>query len=163
MNCKNIQDKILTDYLDGAMTEKQSNLMEEHIIHCAECRAFEAAARKTVAEPFEHALLEKTPDAVWLNIKESIEQGPQKNVSPLIKLIESWKQIFTFSFPRYVLASAALVFLIAVFIMPVLRGNQIKIAQEQNEDLMYFESILLVEDFNDNSNGYETDIEQYFL
>ena len=52
MNCKKIQEWILTDYLDGEMSQDQKDVLEKHISSCSECKRFLFAAKETVVEPF---------------------------------------------------------------------------------------------------------------
>ena len=73
MECKNVQDKLLTDYLDQESSAAERVRIEGHLGGCAECRGFLQAVRKTSVEPFKDAG-EMTPDrGVWDRIESRIE------------------------------------------------------------------------------------------
>lgn len=74
MNCKHVQDLVLTDYSDGQMPPERARRVEGHLAHCASCRALAQKVRQDLAGPLEGARA-PGPDAfVWLRIKEKIRQ-----------------------------------------------------------------------------------------
>ncbi len=78
MNCKNVEDFILTDYLDGQMDEEQKRRIGKHLASCVHCREYELAARKTVITPFNNSEKVNPPAELWYKIKEQIEEEEQQ-------------------------------------------------------------------------------------
>ena len=76
MNCKHIQELIITDYVDGQGSEAVQKQVQAHLAACAECRAFEQAVRAKAVQPFSAAEHEQPPHQVWQNIKVAIQQAP---------------------------------------------------------------------------------------
>jgi anti-sigma factor RsiW len=165
MKCKQIQELILTDYLDGQMNREQRGQLEAHLTGCSHCKEFEAMARRTVIEPFKEAERFEPPDAVWHQIKEQIEQREQGNTNPFVDLIVRIKSFFHIPKPVFAAATIMTALLIAVVL--------IKSAPEKGEmpNLKFEEQIeymaYLVEGSDqfslDQDEAYGTSIEEYFL
>jgi anti-sigma factor RsiW len=76
MNCKHIQELIITDYVDGRASQAVQKQVRAHLAACGECRAFEQAVRAKAVQPFAAAEHEQPPHQVWQNIKVAIQQAP---------------------------------------------------------------------------------------
>ena len=91
MNCKKIQDLILTDYLDDQISEKEKRPIEEHLSHCRFCRDFAAAARKVGAGLFTNLDKVGPPEFVWRRIRENIIAQQRKKETFAAKFFEKIK------------------------------------------------------------------------
>ncbi len=169
MNCKDMQNMILTDYLDGEMDDKCHKQVEDHLLRCAHCREFEKTARQDVFNPLVQSEKIRPPEYMWTRIKESIEE--KENKSGIPSFLEGFKENVRSLFPKLTPAYAFPAFMIAIFIMVV--GNIFFMNQplSKNPSLVDYASNGQVEywiDFNNDevmeySADFGTKIEQYFL
>ncbi|MFH0731676.1 MAG: zf-HC2 domain-containing protein [Candidatus Omnitrophota bacterium] len=155
MNCKEIQEIIITDYLDNEISEGLRKEITLHLSACSECKRFEEAMRKTAVEPLKQAEKKNAPKALWYNIKDKIESAP--------------KPAF-FHMPRPAFAAAAILTVLIIafsFIMRLsVRHDTAEVyLQEQAQFLVSLTS------GNGNTNDYEEQdnenlssaVEEYFL
>lgn len=180
MNCDQVRDLILTDYVDGQLPEEQKMILDKHLKSCAACHAFALEVKKDLVVPFEAVKSEVVPTAVWENIKDTID--PQEEYEP------SWKAVIKFlgnlqglRQSAYFLASIVFVIgLSMIFFNPSSSKDklakdiqiQYQVASLESESapeesitetyLAYFD-----EEYSDVYDGvadeYGTDIEEYFL
>jgi anti-sigma factor RsiW len=165
MQCKQIQELILTDYLDKRMNREQRKQLEAHLTGCSHCKEFEAMARRTVIEPLKNAERVEPPEALWHQIKEQIEQQEQGDTNPFVDLIVRIKSFLHIPKPVFAAATIMAALLIAVVM--------IKSAPEKGEipNLKLKEQIeymaYLAEGSDqlslDQDEDYGTSIEEYFL
>lgn len=167
MKCKNIQDIILTDYLDGRMDAAQRVQLEEHLLRCSHCRAFAAVAQKTVVAPFATVTREKPPQKIWENISETIREERQKNGSLFTGFIEHVRALFIFPRTTFALASAFSIILIAVLFVktPMYKNEKIFVANNGEQQIDEFVQTMSYTDItvNGETAGYGTVIEEYFM
>lgn len=113
MTCREIQEVMLTDYLDKRASAGERAKVEDHLEGCRACREFLSAARKLDAD------LEPSPDVqppayLWDRIREKVEEKPVT----LLEGIQVWWEVvvngFRPAFVRGSLAAAMLVFLVVV-------------------------------------------------
>ena len=73
MKCKEIQEVLLTDYLDGMMNEQNRREAEAHLSSCVYCKEFMEIAIESTVEPFKNApKLSLSHEKIWQRIKEEI-------------------------------------------------------------------------------------------
>ncbi|MEW6615906.1 MAG: hypothetical protein AB1401_10635 [Thermodesulfobacteriota bacterium] len=168
MNCKKAKDLILTDYLDGYIKSHAKGDIEDHIKHCNDCREFLMAASKTVIEPFDEAIREKTPESVWQNLRAAIPKEHKQNYyNPINVFLEGLRSLTFIPKPRLVfvsLLSILLIVVLSITFFPVKQNQELaKIASDKQVEyltyLMSYPDIVA----NNGSSGYGTDIEEYFL
>ena len=71
-NCRSIQDKLLTEYIDGLLSAEELAETNRHLDSCTQCRNALATIRQ--AETTRRAAPVFTPpDHCWANIREQIE------------------------------------------------------------------------------------------
>ena len=73
MECKKIQDRLITEYLDKELGAAEHSGIEEHLSGCAYCREFFEAVRKSAVLPFKTAGAMQPGSTVWQGIQEKIE------------------------------------------------------------------------------------------
>jgi predicted anti-sigma-YlaC factor YlaD len=69
MNCRKIQDIIMTDYIDNELDETARKAIDAHVRQCAECHAVKQALMATVIVPLRGAATVPPPD-MWAAIQE---------------------------------------------------------------------------------------------
>jgi len=153
MNCKRIQEFLLTNYIDGEIAPALKRQVQEHISACAQCRQFEQAVRKTTIEPFRKAKEQKPPDYLWARIKEAVfKEKPQQH-------------LFYIPRPAFALATAVAAVLIAIIFTRLPFENQ-KIVNGYLEEQMIFISYLDSDEsdfYNQDYIDLGTSIEEYFF
>ncbi|MGE5280405.1 MAG: anti-sigma factor family protein [Deltaproteobacteria bacterium] len=123
MNCRNIQDLILTDFMDEETSEDVRRRIKEHLERCDACRAFEAAVRATAVRPLEAAGRAEVPARLWPRITSRIYADGLRPAAagPLERI----KNFFFRPRPVFVLSSVAALALFAVLAvrLPYLTGR----------------------------------------
>jgi len=101
MNCENIKNIIITDLIDGELSQPQEAVVKQHLENCAACRQYLNDVKKSIVEPFQNVPSQKLPEGLWLNIKTAIESQPKEPVfNPLgvfTRLLRLPRSIFTLS------------------------------------------------------------------
>jgi len=168
MNCKNVEDLILTDYPDGQMDEEQEKQIEKHLASCVHCREYELAVRKTVIVPFNNSERVNPPAVIWHKIKEQIEEEEEEEeelTSPFADLIRRIKSLLYMPKPALAVATIVIILLVTVSIIKLPSKNQeiVKVDPEnQIECITYLINVFDQDSVNEDS-GFETSIEEYFL
>ncbi len=90
--CKEFQDIILTDYIDGELDQEMKGPLEAHLRSCPECREFAGEVKAQLVAPFKDAPRAAVPEDLWRSIEESIVQESEETqpaVSWFDRLIQS--------------------------------------------------------------------------
>ncbi len=74
MNCKHVQDLIMTDYGDGQLPSAKAKSVENHLMQCLECRMFAQKVQRETAAPFAGGKVGGPDDFVWQRIKAKLPQ-----------------------------------------------------------------------------------------
>ncbi len=164
MKCKQVQEWILTDYLDGEMSLQDKNVLESHLKTCATCREFASAVKKISMEPFQDLRKENPPDVVWSRIKESI-LFPHEEQEPFWKkFLEGRRESWVFK-PQPAFAMG----LVVVLFIGVILGSTSFYQQAKNkkvqEQVEYLAYLMQGEEsqLTENKENFGTYIEEYFL
>jgi len=114
MNCKKIQDLIITDYLDNELKSGLQAKIKAHIEKCAACCQFEQALRQAAVEPFKHVQKLQPPEYLWHRIKETVtaDLPETEPAGVLVKVKDALG--FLFQFPKPVFAAALVVTVVLV-------------------------------------------------
>ena len=176
MECKKIQELLLTDYIDGEAGDTLKNEVEEHVSSCHTCRQFKQDLLITAIEPFRKARETKAPDFVWNHIKEALEQSAivleerEKSGGFLANLRNYLTQVrhrgCLFSAPKPALALATGLAAVIVLMITVSRTNNQRVAKVYPEKQVEYLTRVIgdSEYFSlEENNGYGTAIEEYFF
>lgn len=166
MNCEEIQELILTDYLDGEMNDDQKIRMSIHFARCHHCKEFFLKAKESVVEAFAQVDTVTPPEIIWQRVKEAIMTEQQKKAGFADTFLEKLKSLLYISKPSFaVLTIITLILVIGVMAQlgvnhqKVLKGN---VEAEKIEAFMYSVETpvgLLMS----GDTGFGTSIEEYFL
>jgi anti-sigma factor RsiW len=162
MKCERIQELILTDYIDGRMTPRAKDGLEKHLMTCHDCLEFARVAKATAVEPFEKGTREKTPESVWMNIKEELLSQEEHGAT---SWLDRLKEVFhpQFAFPRPVAVFAGMCFVVmAVTLVQFSNINRIPVQMAADQDEVEYMAALSVRS-DIPTSGYGTSVEQYFL
>jgi len=117
MDCKKIQEIIMTDYIDAEASKTLREEIEAHLKTCEGCREFEQVLRERVSEPFRKSEEVKPPEEVWQRIKETIEEEQAEECAPslLERLLDLMRNSLPARRPAFAFSTAISVILIALF------------------------------------------------
>ncbi len=161
MKCRQVQELLKSDYLDGQIREREGKMVMDHLASCAACRQIENELRLQ-REFFQRSLQHPVPERVWQKIQNTVVM---ENVRRKERLgSNAWFSPSSFFFSRpsvFVLASSlAVVFLIA-FLAAITNQKKQYIAAEGSLEIISGYNL------NGSSDNLITDlgtsIEQYFL
>ena len=122
MECKKIQEWLMTDHRDGELNPAEGSELRQHIEGCAVCREFEESVRMTVAAPF-RGLAELQPDpVVWQKIRGMIAAEEDRSQGWLRK-VERFLQPVLRPLPVFRLAFVVAMVLMVVVLMQSGKGR----------------------------------------
>jgi hypothetical protein len=157
MDCKHIQDILLTDYIDGELFGDKKDAIDSHLFACDECRQILAAAllNDKSLQPLPPSF---SQDEIWSKIKQRIEEKETVPFNPFLDFMGKVKPFFTV--PKVAFVTLALILTVYYFAP----RQQIQIADSTKQvNAQYL--VYLDEESSTNplEESYDTDIENYFL
>jgi anti-sigma factor RsiW len=164
MNCKKTQEIIITDYIDGQMTNKAKNLIDQHLAQCPACTGYLSNIRKAVVNPFVNVSKDVPDQLLWERIKQNIEEDQQQQFEVSLKpnFWERFKLVVHIPRPAFALATVVtMIFLFGSTGQLFLSTPAVKI---NGQDQMAYLSSLIDEPIAmNNGNDSQTPIEKVFL
>jgi len=161
MNCRKIQDLILTDFTDNEASDDVRRLVEGHLAACSACRAFQAEVRQNAVRPLQEAERVEAPARLWSRVTSEIfaqqlKPAPAGVLEKLKNLVAAPRPAFAFS-----TVAALVIFGILAARLPYLSGRA---ERQQLAEAAIEEQI----DYFANGNGgevtdtFKTDVEEFF-
>jgi anti-sigma factor RsiW len=95
MECKKVQDQLITEYADKELGPEESAEVQGHLAACLDCREFFEGIQKTVVAPFRGVGTLQPDRMVWQRIQEKIEVERSHAEGGFWKLVD----IFVSRFP----------------------------------------------------------------
>lgn len=132
MNCEEIREMLLTDYIDGELDADAALVVKRHLASCGSCRAFEASVREAAVEPFKEAPVVAPPAHIWKGIENAIgRETPARR---------------PFAFPRSVFVAAT----VAMLIVAAAVVARIRYAEQRDLGLYVAEEMLSLSSLGEN-------------
>lgn len=158
MNCDEIKNLILLEFVDGETDPETHSLILSYLERCPECKAFAEQVKNQAVAPFEEVGAQEPPAEIWQNIEAKI----QERNAPA----SAWdrvKSLLGLSRPVWAFNTFLILFIaLAVFFGQNNRSNEV--AQNQTEDIDVLAYVVEETDFDvDVTDGFGSDIEAYFL
>lgn len=159
MPCEKIQDRLLTDHLDGRLARSEQEKIAVHLRDCATCREFAEIAKTTLLEPFMEAEQLTPPEAVWQAVRQRIAAEPRQPASPLRDFLAKLLALPVAHKPSMVLAGVISVVLLTALLLrqPTPGTGPVSVNLENQSD--YLSALMAAEEEED----FDTAIENYFL
>lgn len=160
MRCERIQELILTDHMDGELSEKMAREIDEHVRICAKCRDFKRIAAGAAAEPFKLTRTTEAPSYIWERVKQKIAAEGAESSGILAGMADIIRNIFwslgKILKPAVVFAAAAAIIIAILIARPI---AQTRAANDYIAEQMDFIMKLDVAETNGNGNFfYDTDV-----
>lgn len=155
MECKRMEERILTDYIDGNLKGPALEEVESHLKTCASCRAL-ASEVKAAGGLFKAASRENPPPYLWSRIRSGIEAGDLARVTFGEAVIERIRYSLAHLKPAVVMASAAV---IALFILAAVRFAPYQDYAMQDEIV----TMTYINGEDDDGYDFSTAAEEIFL
>lgn len=160
MRCKKIQHFLMTDYLDGEISQALSRDIEQHLKGCNRCRVF-LKELKSVQAPFKNVESIAPPTYVWQRIREKIIAEPILQAPPIVDRLGHWLKLPLLHKPQLAVATLALI-LVFIFIFSHLPFQSYEPTEAFTDEE---KSVMFV--FNGNGatfiDYFGTELEEYFL
>jgi hypothetical protein len=81
MNCKEIQDIILTDYIDNELGSEELKAVELHLKQCPDCSSFKEDLFSSAVLPLRNVKPAILHPAAWIKIREALEQDKRDSMN----------------------------------------------------------------------------------
>ncbi len=161
MNCKQIQEILLTDEADGTLDAQRSRELADHLAGCPACREFKETLTAHVLAPLRSAPRVRPPEFIWDNIKEAISAGRAEEKT---EFAERLARLFAPACrPVYAAAFALVLFVAAAVFFGW--GTISQTARNFSDEQVRFMAGLTAADngADDPAEGFGTDIEEFLL
>ncbi len=162
MKCEQSREIILTEYLDGCLSDQRRKEWEQHLAACADCREYQRLAEKTVAGPFHNAPAQKMPGHVYDAIMQKVRAREERSFSGFWKRIlagiRDWQEV-----PVPVLRWGA-AFAVCVLLLGVsIQGKNVEQARQAERVIFLAQVIIGDQQAEEPAEYYGTSMESYFL
>ena len=137
MKCKEIQQWLMTDYLDGELETSKSAEVENHLRDCAHCKVVLKTVQQTAQVPFKGAQPLQPGPNVWQEIQDKI-QAEQERVGWLEQLKSRLVPMLRVPKPVYRVAFALCLIVAVVTIVRWPFGHGVDPAYAYIEEQMVF-------------------------
>jgi anti-sigma factor RsiW len=170
MKCKEIQELLLTDFLDGELSSARRAAVDQHLEYCIDCRAYAEEVRKTAVMPFTEAEEVAAPAGVWQAISEAINEEERASLREMLRerlrdFLGTILAPFKMRGPALAFASTCVV-VIAVFVAVSLPLRyDLSVGEIMNENMSFLSSLSAngTTDSEMTSDDLDTTIEYFFL
>lgn len=164
MTCSQIQDILITDYLDGEIKGEARALVDEHLARCPACREFSAEVIRDVSRPFQ-ALEQKTPpEEIWMNIQSKMETPALGVCGTVSRFRELIGQRWVWPKPVWALTAVCLLMVAFALSRPGSTPGPRTAAENPAEPMELMLAALGDESADDDEDTeFDTAIEEYFL
>ena len=116
MECKKIQERLMTDYLDNELEPQQCIEIDRHLAACADCRELLETVRLTTVAPFKEAREVRTDPVVWQRIQEKIFAEKESSAGWMDPIRDFLRSVLIMPSPVFRAAFVtALILMIVVF------------------------------------------------
>ena len=150
MNCKKIENILLTDYIDGNLKGEALRGVEEHLAACERCRGLAGRAVSS-GDLLKAAGMQSPPGDLWNKIRAGII-SEEARPGILERVVDPLRYFFTHLKP---VVAAVAVAVLVVFTLTMARPPV------EQDDIMGLAS--LDEEVDESEYNFGTPLEEYFL
>ena len=158
MNCKKIEELILTDYIDGNLKAEALREVGAHLASCPNCRKL-AAEAVSAGKLFTGLKKEEPPADLWYKVRAEI--AAERGQPVVARALDSVRYFFKQIRPAVAIAAAV------VLIFFILTVTQLMPGKSMIPGAVYQDDILVTASLNNGwdepEQDFGTSAEQYFL
>jgi predicted anti-sigma-YlaC factor YlaD len=114
MECKKVQDRLLTEYADKELGTEENTEVERHLTACLDCREFFGAVQRSSVIPFKETGEMQPDGAVWQKIQEKIVEERERSRNVFWKLADALTPFLRIPQPIFRMAFVTALILIVV-------------------------------------------------
>lgn len=115
MECKKVQDRLITEYVDKELGSEETGEIERHLTACPDCREFLGAVQRSSVVPFKEAGTLEPESVVWQRIQMKIEEEQAPSQDGFWRLVDIF--VSRFPIPVSVMRAAFVTALILVVVV----------------------------------------------
>ena len=159
MDCKEMEEIILTDYIDGKIAGQALRSVEAHLASCIRCRGL-ASELASIRAPFRKTERMEPPSEVWERIRAEVSRKPIDSVFAQ-DTFQSIRLFFARLRPAIVVMTAAALILAVLTVARLMPQKGMRTPPASGDDILS----LVTSDENENGALYDfgTPAENYFL
>jgi len=114
MECKKIQDRLITEYGDKELGPAEHDEVERHLTSCPDCLEFFGAVQRSAVIPFKETREIQPDSAVWQRIQEKIEAQRAHSSNWFVKLVDALVPLVRMPQPVFRVAFVTALILVVV-------------------------------------------------
>lgn len=168
MNCKKVQDLLLTNCLDTQVSAELLDTINAHLHTCAECTMFKSLLHEHAVLPFKKSEMPIVPNIIWGHITTAIEQEKRSFLFNIlcdmrhclrfiVDVIKHRKMTFAL-----INISVAMIFVLLFF--PAENTNNVLINEYLREHITFLTSLDPdTQGTTESAIDFNTTIEQFFM
>ena len=161
MNCKRIEELIITDYCDGNLKGRALEEVESHLVSCTNCLRL-AQEVKSASKLFRGALERQDPPGyLWRRVRDEISANPVR-VHYTESVFGRLRYSLSHSRPAFVMASAAVMILFVLTITRLMPHKDRLETTAAEDDILTMTSYSNGQE-EESSYDFGTAAERYFL
>jgi predicted anti-sigma-YlaC factor YlaD len=161
MTCEKIRELLLTDYVDGRVTEEINAYVQKHLQECEACRRFEEKIQLVSLRRFKDTR-EAIPDSIWSSIKEKIGKREAEKLS-LLEQIKERLKVFLTPRPAFALAATMVIFLVAFGAVTKYKMDRSRVAEYFSQQSDFLGVLYTGESNGTRVDNLGTSLEEYFF
>lgn len=160
MNCRKIQELLMTDYIDGEEDAKMRSSILQHLYACDKCRKLEESLKQKAVDPFLEAEKRYPPDYIWKNIQNQIVEEASAPEKIKADIGGRLSDIFKTLKPAFIVPAVAVAVLAIILIVGASLIDEGRLDTYMTEQA---EFIINLDANGIDAGGLGTSIEEYFL
>ncbi len=170
MKCKEIQELLMTDFIDGELPSDRREAVDKHLGQCSECRLYAEEVRKAAVLPFVGVEDKAVPERVWDSILSAIDEGERASFKrPWFERIGDFLGTILAPFkikgPALAFASTCIVVIMVLVAVNLPFQPDMGINEIMNENMGFLNSLgtKAATESDMASDNFDTAIEYFFL
>ncbi len=161
MQCKKVQELLLSDYTDEELAAGPRQSLQRHLDSCAACRAYRAQL-DAVRAPLRSARPIVPPERVWEEVSRRIDVPQRAPVFAALEALFGGLKRLLLPHPAFTFSGAAVLAVFVVFLLVVQPWKTAQVLMPRTgEDAA--SGMVLGEANGDLQFNFETAVEEFFL
>ncbi len=161
MECKKVQDRLITEYVDKELGSEENTAIERHLTTCSDCREFLGAVQRSSVVPFKESGEMQPESVVWQRIQEKIDAERSRSWNWFGSLADALGPLLRVPQPVFRVAFVTALILVVVVLAKWPSSYADPVYGYISEQMTFMSGLkagnmdLLNGDVNDYSGGFE--------